>query len=996
MILVVLGLALLAGFAFFLGLQAFKSVNAFRSVSQQIQTAWDDRVTYSSLPDQEAVKGVVTQDKQKLQELTNEYRRLYHLVSFALVGLVALVLLAFIAYRIGFVLPLRRLEQSCHNTVSHDLKDPIWGIERGDQLGSLARSINAIRGRITKLSDMVVEGPDGTAHVHFEGRGAAMFNTLISELKESISTLQQQGEKLEKITEGSEQKLQTIDETVQKHGGSLEAAVDASRIQLAGLRDDWDARFEQLQDTHKRREATLETHIAKLEAQEGGIQAKAQALIDKFQRDMLVLNQVASATGQRVTQTLSNLAASDRDIRRAARQSLEASATFAAQAQDLHEKLANTTTLLKASGKVMSETSESARVRLLEAVNTVENTDASMRSFLKDTMDKTNQLSGLLDSLSGSAERAAHTVESFDSRMTQFEEKSDTAFARIEGSVTTIEDTSSRFTTAYDGVNDALHTMGSHADTLARVLSAVRDEYASFTQEWRGTLSDAVPALSSLRDAASTMHRQVQDEWQMYSQQSRALLGALEHDVRGMNFRATQVSDELEKVNGLLGVQAQRLQDNAGHFDLQIAGLSQRVEAAASSVLRSNDSLLKTTAGQINDMHGAVADLVQRLGILTQLASTLGAVAGQLGQIVPALSESHALPRVTAQPASAVSSTTEAALLARFDEINTAFTGTIGSIKGEFDVVRGQINSWVAMITQGYQKLNGEMHDLSRQLDEKIASARSAMVADVVENVSRDVVRGIVKDLPALLPTPVVTPPAQALNLGEQLMPALHLVHEGLEKNHVMDNSLVHALQGLQGHIQAMAGDSQQTVKALHNLATFIEEGFTRVESAATKQAETPREWPPIKIDMSRVENAAQYLEAITIALKNQAGDLVAQLGTLAGGFAETYTKLDDRIAAAPLAMPALPQATPALEVPSGSHLDQLQAQIDKIAAILENCASRSAYIAPEESAQAQEKPRQIVETVMTAISRLHQIAESIERVADQGHGEANGNKKAG
>src|SRR5262249_21701856 len=130
-------------------------------------------------------------------------------------------------------------------------------------------------------------------------------------------------------------------------------------------------------------------------------------------------------------------------------------------------------------------------------------------------------------------------------------------------------------------------------------------------------------------------------------EQSRGLLNALENDVRAMNARTEIVTAGTERLIGHLTSQSQRIGDAANYFDLQIASMAQRMENAAGTVMESNTAVIHTTHRQITESQLAVQDMVQRLGILSQLTGTMGSVAGQLGQIIPALGEVGHLPRIT-------------------------------------------------------------------------------------------------------------------------------------------------------------------------------------------------------------------------------------------------------------------------------------------------------------------------------------------------------------
>lgn len=838
---------------FTLCFMAFYANDNVDGEAARLQSAWADRAAFEAPSPPEKIRRNIETDKDALGEISRSAHLLTVLLCCAAGAMLLFMAAGFALYRACYAAPLRKLEESCREFAANDLKPLLWGTDRADAIGNLARTIQTLRGAIIRLSDMVVEDAHGgTSHIRFEGRSADVFNNLMETLKASVAEMQEQGTQLGTITELSGSKLQHLSGALEDKVAGLESAIDASRMQLAGLQDEWTGRLHTAQEQH------------------GQLLGNAKHLVDKFTHDMHTLNQVAVATGQRVATTLQTLTASDRDIKRAAQQSMEASSVFARQAADLTEKLMAATSLLKASGKVMSETTETTRTRLMEAVNSVESHDQALHAFLADTSDKTAQLAGLLDALSLTAHRATDTVNQFDGRMEQFDSRSMEAFGKIDASSKLMEGVAGQLGSVQEVMRGALDAMHGHTEGLARILITIRDEYASFMQDWRVSLDEATPVIAQLKDSSQQLKGQLNDEWNLYTRQSRQLLEALEHDVSGMNARTQKVSEDLERLIGNVTMQSQRVGDSAGHFDLQIANLSQRIENAASSVLRSNDGMLKMSGQQMQDMHNAVSDMVQRLGILTQLTGTLGAVAGQLGQIVPALSDGAALQRAGAPQAMSASSPNIAPLLLeRFEAMNNAFGNTLGGIKSEFDTVREQIGAWVGMLTKGYNGLAQQIGMMDRALHEKITDAQHAQP------------------------------------FGEQLMPAMRLIHESLEKGYTLDQSLMQHLQSLQGQMHLMASDVQQTVRSLQKVGTMVDEGFARLATPPT----------------------------------------------------------------------------------SANPVDQLQLQISYIAKMLDQYAIETKVLAESPLISidilSKQKPYQIAETVMTAISRLHEIAESIERMAD-------------
>lgn len=943
LILAMLGLICAVGFACFLGLTAYQNDKAIRESIAAMHTGWDERIKSRSMVDQDKAEIDAQEDRLKLAKVTDEYRQLYQLVSVAAVGLAVFALLCFAAYHFGLVVPLRKLEESTRALVKNNLSGHIWGLDRNDSFGSLAHSICNIRSGVSRLADMVVETEDGGQHIRFEGRGAAVFNALVNDLQGVASALQQQGARLEALNADGANKILSLSEVSSHQAQSLEAAIDASRKQLAGIQDEWGER------------------LSTLFHQNNQIQGQSKQLVDQFTRDMQTLNQVAAATGARVAQTLQTLALSERDIKKAAQQSLSASASFTAQASDLQEKMQAATGLLRASGKVMSETTETARTRLNEAINSVTGHDNALRAFLDDTSEKTNRITALLEDVAQSARHASGTVDAFDARMAQFEEKSDAAFARIEESSSVIGNVSNQMNDAHAMMHSSIESMGGHTEMLARILTAIRDEYARFSDEWKTTISETTPVFAQLKDSSTQLQTQLRDEWSQYAGQSRQLLVALEQDVRAMNTRTQMVTQDTEKLISHLSTQTQRVSDNANHFDLQVANLSQRLEGAAATVLHSNEQVVAMTSAQIQSVHASVQDMAQRLGILGQLTGTLGAVAGQLGQIVPTLGDAT---RMRAAPPPEPSTGLNPAMLARFEEISTSFNGTIGNIKEEFDGVRSQIARWVDMLTSGYKGLNDQITGLNSGIDGKLAAIKEQVEAAIATQLATQTT-------------------APAINLGEQLVPAMRLIHEGLEKGYDMNTAVTNDLQTLRNDLQNMASEIHQTVGTLQTLGAAVEQGFTRIE----QQADNAPEPVSVTVDATRVENAASALDSLLKVLKQHSNDVLGNLVTVTERLTDTSKKLQVAPTITGTAETIAPITTPAAPLsPQQANLDALQQQIEHIATMLDRFSAKGrSIINPDgqEEVISADKSKAFIETVMATIIRLHHIAESIEKVAD-------------
>ena len=973
------GLVIAVGFACFMGLAAIQNEKVTREAVSSLQTMWDERVSSRTSIDQDKTEIEVQQDRLKLATVTDGYRQLHQLISASAIGLVVLSLLCFIGFQFGILRPLRKLERSSRDLVDNDLNGHVWGLDRDDAFGSLARSIADIRKATISISDMVVQTENGEQHVRFEGRSGAVFGALISDLQKTVEQLTQHSTTLETVSKEGQESIKSLGDVTTEQTQNVESALSSISDKLMTTNEQWNEQFAtihdewkgQLANTHKDWSERLST----LFHQNNQIQGQSKQMVDQFTRDMHSLNQIAGATGARVAQTLQILGTTDRDIKKAAQQSLESSTTFSKQANELMEKLQAATNLLRASGKVMSETTDATRTRLNEAINSVSSHDQAIRAFLGDTEEKTDRITSLLEDVSRSAIHASETVSTFDSRMALFEEKSNTAFNRIDASGDAIGTASSQLTDVHSMMQGSLESMSGHTEMLARILTSIRDEYASFSDEWKNNLAETAPVFAQLKEVSDGLQTQLHDEWAVYAQQSRQLLTALEQDVRAMNGRTEMVTQDTEKLITHLSEQTQRVSDNANHFDLQIANISMRLDDATTHVLNSNKQVVENTASEIKTIHTSVQDMAQRLSILSQLTGTLGAVAGQLGQIVPSLgatvSDNHQLQRMpVVNHGVNHGATADPAILARFEEISSGFTNTVDNIKGEFDSVRDQIGRWVQMLTGGYKNLAEQINAVDGSIDEKITSLKQQIESATAAQITA---AAAIASQPA--------PPAP-INLGEELVPAMRLIHEGLEKGYAIDTLLSNDLQKLKTDLQAIAKDVYNTTSSLQNLGSLVETGFELIDAKDSKPV-------AVTVDASRVESVAQALDQLLRKLQGQSDSVVGKLGAITQRLEGTSTKLQQVRYEVPAVghVPASPIATPSLSVIEFSekaNLDQLQQQIEHISTMLDQfSADGTGFINPmgEQEELTPDKSKAFIDTVMATIIRLHHIAESIEKI---------------
>ncbi|HVY12726.1 MAG TPA: hypothetical protein VHB73_04090 [Alphaproteobacteria bacterium] len=760
-----------------LGYAAFRNAGQFNGATHTLQKSWDDRLAQMALPNQGEARSAVDADRQLVAKMDSEYRNLHRLLALAIGVLSVFIIVAYGIYRALLAEPLRKLEESCRDLTAHGMRGSVWGTDRSDIYGNLARAISELRSNLTQLADMSVEGPDGVHLVRFTGRGGAAFGTLISDLQAHVRNLQEKGELMQRRMDSDadhwQRKVNALGDVVTQTAASLQDAVGMARQDMQGLHND----NQSLRD-------------------------EARALIDKLSNDIQSINQTATATSESMSLTLESLRDSDYDLRRATQQNLQASETFSKHAADLSEKLVAATTLMRASGKVMAETTDAARTRFLEAVQSVETHDQALRAFLADTSAKTGQIAALYEDIAGSAQRVNDTVERFDARIAEFGDKSDAVLAEISASGAAMDDTSGRLHATSETMAGAMDAMRGHTDMLAKILASMRDEHAGAMAAFRTTLGEAHPAITKLKEAGESIESQLKQEWAQYAMQSHQLLSALEQDARSMNLRTAQVSQDTDKLIAELARHGQHLSQTAGQFDLHVSNVSQRLEAAATNVMRSNQDVANITASQIGEIHGAVSEMVQRLGILTQLTGTLGSVAGQIGQLIPALSDLQHMP-IQGVPMQAVAGAGPA-VSARFEKLNSDFTGAIQNMRGEFDTVRGQISRWVETLSSGYQRMAQQIVGFESKLDAKLSGLRSGG-----------------------------EPAVNAAEIAGKLAPSLQLIHQSLADENGINQRMAQSIEVLKTDLAALRQQVDSSSTNLDNINDLLVQGFSHLTGSS-------------------------------------------------------------------------------------------------------------------------------------------------------------------
>ncbi len=133
------------------------------------------------------------------------------------------------------------LMRSVESLATGDLYAPLWGLDRPDALGDLARALDRTRQRIGQIPDVTLMGENGPVPLKFEGESKTLFRALTQTLSEDY-------ERVRKELSASAEALHQAEHTTITHEAAINRAVTALNESSKHLEHTHTATVEHLND----------------------------------------------------------------------------------------------------------------------------------------------------------------------------------------------------------------------------------------------------------------------------------------------------------------------------------------------------------------------------------------------------------------------------------------------------------------------------------------------------------------------------------------------------------------------------------------------------------------------------------------------------------------------------------------------------------------------------------------------------------------------------
>lgn len=323
----------------------------------------------------------------------------------ALASLVTGLLVAAGLLHLGIIHPLKSLERSLASLGDGNVGQRIWGTEREDEIGQLARAGEKLRRSLTETSALKALAENSQLRISLEGQGSILFEKLTAGVTSAAEALKGASADLAKLQTRDRQEL---DAALAKLNQASAGADDAAKT----LRRDGEAAIQtvrastdELLGTAKQRAERLDQIAARFE--HGSQQMESVVSVIKVNAAHVV-DEFANATGS---------------IKRLAGEAQQIQGAFFSTCDKISSDAANTTDKVRALASGLTDAIGTVDNRLSEKLSALDRLEhglsttlANLETGSADTIEALSRAAGALD------ERGAANETRIERTAGEFEE----------------------------------------------------------------------------------------------------------------------------------------------------------------------------------------------------------------------------------------------------------------------------------------------------------------------------------------------------------------------------------------------------------------------------------------------------------------------------------------------------------------------------------------------------------------------------------------------
>jgi hypothetical protein len=370
-----------------------------------------------------------------------------------IIGALVLVVLGLIIVagllQLGIIQPLKSLEHSLASVGNGAIGQKIWGTERTDEFGDLARAGEKVRRGLSETSVLKTMADKGQLHVTLDGNASVLFEKLVADVSSATDALKTASAGILRQQDDNSREFEKTVQKLAQSGTGFQFAAKALNTEAAAAVND------------------IRTSNAKL-AEAADIRvARLDAIAARFDENSRALEQSFAAAKDKATAAAGELSSSNVALKRAATDAQSIQGAFFAACDKISSDAANTTDNVRTLASRLSDAVGSVDERLTQKLAGLDNLEQHLTLILAklheragDTVAALKSASSALDERGIAAEaRMTQTVSEFEEVLRLF--RDDEAALHQSSAQTVLE------------MRAAQRTMGDTAETQTQLAAAI-------------------------------------------------------------------------------------------------------------------------------------------------------------------------------------------------------------------------------------------------------------------------------------------------------------------------------------------------------------------------------------------------------------------------------------------------------------------------------------------------------------------------------------------
>lgn len=513
------------------------------------------------------------------QNLKNSNDTLRGLVWLVLLVSSLLVGASWVLLRGAYIKPLQTLLSALNAPSRMDKNVTLWGTDRTDLIGEVARAVEGLRQQLLNLPDMMVDGAEGLQPVKFGAAGQAVFQNLVGQLTRAAHDM----------------RAADIPDTLQ----TIEQLCKALATTVAITHEDLKTTTSSIRDTSNSLYDISQLHSNRLGDLVSSLETRASTVA-----------QIAQLTGTQVQSGLKDIVGAQMQMKLSAGQTSSMLTQYGGKIEDLSERMLAATNLLRASGKVLQETVDSVRTRMMDATSALTQTDA--------------RLTGVIEHNSARLAELAQQAETVLARGAEGQ----AALSSLATASERIIATAQRLESSEETLSAAITTINQQGDAFGPLAAQLQQVHDQLSQQVTSQMSDHVARQESALDKLESQADKLE------TIASGIDTAALEQSLS----RLASLSDLTDSLGSLVG----QMQDLTPQLTPQIASLGSTVERLSAMKLEDFTTLTKslTDTSAASEMNALKLNANLQL-VQNQIGTLLGNLTNEQAQLIAQIDAIH-------------------------------------------------------------------------------------------------------------------------------------------------------------------------------------------------------------------------------------------------------------------------------------------------------------------------------------------------------------------